>query len=113
MPIIQKPYREISANECKTKDDIYHFILSQLNPIEDQSEEIIDNELWVIKSGFRRAFFYHNVFFSKHTNKYAFHVSDGDQYECRHNDFPNMGMYSTYDEMIDSVVDKYSKLWKI
>jgi hypothetical protein len=105
--------QQISAFDCKTKKDIHTFIIEQLNPIENAIEEIIDNESWIITHGFRRSFFYHNVFFNKKTQEYAFHVSDGDLYECRHDDFPNFGRYNKYKEMIDAVVDKYAILWKI
>ena len=82
-------------------------------PIENNSEEVINNEVWLIKSGFRRAFHFHNVFCNKETNEYAFHVSDGDLYNQRYDDFPNFGRYPNYYDMLDGVVEKYAKLWKI
>ena len=85
----------------------------QLQPIEHMPEETIDNELWVITAAFRRAFFYHNVFLNKTTKEYAFHVSDGDLHECRHDDFPNFGRHRDYHEMMEAVVNKYAILWKI
>jgi hypothetical protein len=103
------------ASECKTKKDIYEFISEylQLNPIEGEHIETIDNEIWNIISGFRRAFSYHNVFVNKKTQQYAFHVSDGDNYKQRNDGFPNFGKYNSYDEMMEGVVDKYAILWKI
>ena len=74
---------------------------------------MIDSELWIVTHGYRRAFHHHTIYFNKKNQEYAFHVSDGDLYDYRHDGFPNFGRYPTYDEMIDGVVDKYSILWKI
>lgn len=102
------------VEQIETKDDILNYIINYLDPIEDNIGEIINNELWLMRSGFRRHFCYSTVFYNKETNEYAFHVSDGDIYDDRRYDnFPNFGRYPNYYDMLDGVVEKYAKLWKI
>jgi hypothetical protein len=60
---------------------------------------------WVHSHGFRRGFCLHFVFRNVLTNKFAFHVVDPDFNELDFDEIliPNMGIYSSYKEMIDGI----------
>lgn len=104
----------LSAEACKSKEDVVSFLFDRLTLYTTtQDIETIDNESWVVVSGFRRWFYYHNVFVNTASHEYAFHVSDGDLYEYRFDGFPNFGRYNSYGEMIDGVADRYVVLWKL
>jgi len=105
----------LSPYSCKTREDVYNFIKQDLQPVkkEEEVEEVINDELWNVTHGFRYGFNYHNLFYNSKTEEYAFHISNDCQYERRHENFPIFGRYNSYDEMIEGIVDKYCKLWKI
>ena len=66
--------------------------------------------------GFRRGFFIHCFFTNIVTNECAFHVYDPDFDDinnCIDNQFPNMGVYSNFEDMIYGVERIYEKLWKL
>lgn len=119
-------------DECvpKTKQDVYNFITTWLEPTSDENKLTkykINNELWTITHSFTREFYFHCVLKNEKTDEYAFHVWNKDYAKLIWDDnnnlfefndlmscyFPNFDRYNSYDEMIEGVVNKYSQMWKI
>ena len=98
-------------NPPKTKQDVYDYITTWLQPVPDDSNTIIyDNREWTPIKGFRRASSIHCAYKCLSTGEYMFHV---DEFDWTPTTTPNFGIHKDYDTMIDSVVSRYTKLWKL
>ena len=94
----------MKAKDCKTKDDIYMYLVSNLNSINDNVN--VNNYKQIL--GFRDKMMVHQVWHNIETSKWAFHASD--------NEFignANMGEYNTFIELLEGVITQYAQLWKI
>lgn len=107
----------ITIYDCKTIDDICKLLDDKLIPVYGLIGENINEQIWVLKWHFKQSFLNNNVYFHKLTNTYAFHIIDEEDYKYGHNliysDFPNMGYYSTYSEMLNGVSNKFYELWNL
>lgn len=105
------------AYECKSSEDIYNYLEHNLIPLYEYIEETIHDNIWIIKYTCKQVYCYNIVFYNKLTNAYAFHIIDEDDYNYEHEykyyDFPNMGKYLTYAELLEGVSGKFCKLWKL
>jgi len=94
-----------------SKECIYKYVVTQLDIIENTKEEIINNEKWICKGGFTWALHSHDIFYNRNTNEYAFHISYINDYATQFKNFPNFGRYTTFEIMIEEVIDLYISLW--
>ena len=98
-----------------TIDDVKDYLTSWLTKIiVDEDVPPVDHPCgteWYLTYEFRRAFNLHQVYTCEgDTPRFAFHVSeDGWDGET----LPNMGVYESWDEMIDGVALKYAVAWKL
>lgn len=107
----------LKSYTCKTLEDVYNLLEEKVIPIYGSVEELINGQIWMLKWQFTQSFLYNNIYFNKLTNKYAYHIIDSDEfnygYNCIYFNFPNMGQYSTYAELLEGVSKKLYKLWKL
>lgn len=113
-----------------SRQDVHEFITTWLEQTSDENKLMkykINDEIWNITHSFTREFYFHCVLQNEKTNEYVFHVWNKDYAKITWNDnhnlfefnslfsscFPNFGRYESYSEMIEGVVDKYVKLWKL
>jgi hypothetical protein len=105
----------MKINECSTLEDVYNLLEENLIPVYEFVEELINGKLWVLKRHFKQSFLNNNIYFNELTHTYAFHIIDEDDYNYGYGDvyfnFPNMGYYSTYSELLDGVSYKLYKVW--
>lgn len=88
----------------QTDADVREYLVSWLQPIDPPA--VLDAS-WHQTFGFKRGFYIHGVF--EGPDGVAFHVGeDGDM----HN-FPNFGVYASFDKMMDGVIRRYCELWKL
>ena len=99
-------------NPPNTIEEIKEYLTSWLemyNPVNHDSPiEDSNGTIWYLTHGFRRAFNLHQVYTDK-TN-FAFNV---DEYGWDGTFVPNMGIYNSWNEMIDGVAFKYAIMWKL
>ena len=93
-------------NPPKTKHELRDFLTSWLQY--EETRLTIQGETFIQEKGFRRAFHQHCVFRSLSTNEYVWWVYD----EFNLERFPNT-RYSTYDSMLENVIDDYYVAWKL
>jgi len=65
--------------------------------------------IWHLTHDFRRAFNLHQVYCDQ-DDRFAFHV---DEYGWEGKTTFNMGIYNSWDEMIEGVAAKYVVAWKL
>ena len=94
----------LSAEECKTVEDIKIHLVSNLQKVVDLSA---DNNPWKQISGFKRSFCISAVYHNEKTGQYGFHVSEDPPLN---NQF-NLGTYTSMEELIDNVAKVYYKRW--
>lgn len=96
----------MEIDRIETKEDIKHFLTSRIAFFDGESDTRYGD--WTPIAGFRRAFNDHTVWKNNDTDIFAFHV-DMSEYGIR--SFPNFGEYTSYEELIDGVAEKYESLW--
>ena len=73
------------------------------------------NVEWVLLQSFRHSNEFHGLYYSNQINKYGFHVYNSyDEIffpDKKYNKFPNMGFYSTKEQLIQIVTDIYYFTW--
>jgi hypothetical protein len=94
------------GNPPKTKQDIYDYLTSWLQP--EKSNIMVKNEIFIQELGFRRAFYNHCVFRSESTNKYVWWVFE----EPDISTFPTK-RFSSYEALLEYVVNDYYTRWKL
>jgi hypothetical protein len=96
----------------QTVEEIKADILSYLQDI--NAEEVVECEYnesrWRYTHGYRRAFCRHTVF-KNEQGEYAFDVRSDDQDGWLGEREPNMGIYSSFDAMLQGVAQRYHNLW--
>jgi len=99
---------DLYKNPPKTKQDIRDYLISWLQKVDDKTPLIINGEAFVRESGFRRAFHSHTIFRSVVTNEYiwwVFEIPDLDMFPKKR--------YSTYEALLEDVVNEYYIAWKL
>ena len=100
-------------NPPQTSKDVKEYLTSWLGKVilDEAVEPIVDlnGTIWFLTHEFRRAFNIHQVY-SDEGNRFAFHV---DESGWDGKTTPNMGIYSSWIEMIDGVTAKYVVAWKL
>lgn len=103
---------KMRVSDIRTRADVKNWLLEELTlapKVTPRKVTIKGDSSWEVVAGFRRAFHRHEVFFNTASNQYAFHVSEFEELS----DFPNIGTYSSYDEMIDGAVDHFASMWNV
>jgi hypothetical protein len=90
--------------------EIKEYLLDFLEPVENDKVKFYKDKEWVQIFGFRRAFNIHGVYICNKTNEHAFHVDEDDWFPGTE---PNLGVYESFDSMIDGVSKRYAKLWNL
>jgi hypothetical protein len=90
--------------------EVKEFLLDFLEEVNNGTVKIYKDKEWVQIFGFRRAFTIHGVYICKTTNEHAFHVDEEDWFIGTE---PNLGVYESFDSMIDGVSKKYAELWSL
>lgn len=103
----------LKMNEIHNKRDVVQYLKSWLTRVPTDQDPLqceYHGHMWTMTHGFRRAFACHQVFLSGN-GQYCFHVHGERDWDGKCE--PNMGIYASFDEMIDGVGDRYVKLWKL
>ena len=95
----------MEPSACDKKDDIIKFIVSRLIWIPDPP--VIDG--WRQEFGYRQAYWTQQVWHHPATNRYAFHSDEFDVWNPASE--PNLGMYESFEDMLNGVAQKYHDLW--
>ena len=97
-------------NPPKTREDIREYLVSWLHEAECVPFEI-EGERFIQELGFVRAFHLHCVLRSEKTNEYLWWVFSRDSSELdKIKSFP-MKRFSTYNKLLDFVVEEYYTKW--
>ena len=99
---------DLYKNPPKTKQDLRDYLTSWLQTVDDPSPLVIQGETFIQEKGFRRAFYKHCVFRSLLTNEYVWWVSEEFDVEL----FPKK-RFSTYETMLENVINDYYIAWKL
>ena len=92
--------------ECKSKDDIIKYLTSRLAWNDDPPVQ----KGWVQQFGYRQAYWIHQLWFHPETGRYAFHSDEFDNWNTESD--PNLGMYSSFNDMLQGVAEVYKNLWE-
>ena len=76
---------------------------------------------WILTHYYVKSLIFHGIYFSPEQNIYAFHAIELRDYKKDINDyafnklvcFPNVGYFSSWDQMIDKTSDFFCKMWKL
>lgn len=93
----------------RNMEDIKEYLNTWLDPVDSQTEFEYDNKKWRMTHGFQRGFYSHALLKSE-DGKYAFNVVEQEK-QLEHPWKPNMGVYDSYEDLIDGVAKIYFVLW--
>ena len=96
----------------KSREDLKDWLTKCLRPTNDEKEYTIKNEKYMNELGFKRAFYIHSVFRNVTTNEYKWYVVPDTCFVDDFEKFPKK-RYSSYESLIDGVVEYYYKLWQL
>jgi hypothetical protein len=88
--------------------EVKKYLLDYLEEVKSDTVKFYKDKEWVQIFGFKRAFYIHGVYICKTTNEHAFHVDEQDWFSGTE---PNIGVYESFDSMIDGVSKRYAERW--
>ncbi len=97
----------MEASECKASDDVVKFLTSRMMWIPHPPTQ----KGWVQQFGYRHYYWIQQVWFNPATDQYAFHSDEFDSWDTTK--LPNLGMYNSFQEMLQGVANYYVRLWGI
>jgi hypothetical protein len=115
-------YIFLNCDPPQNKEDVVRWLSVQLRPNDYMvGIQIFYNKNieWILTHSFFKSFIYHGVYFSQQLNKYAFHAIIIEDFKKDPNDyaynklssFPNVGMFDTWDKMLDGTAIYLSSMW--
>ncbi len=98
----------IHPSEITKESQIYDWFLQEMTPVKDGPVYEFQGLKWQQMYGFRYAFHIFG-FFRCEDGRWALDVN-----EFPYDTFnPNMGIYSSYDNMLTGITKRYADAWKI
>lgn len=86
----------------------------QSPPIEGEEFMVKESATyWKQIRGFRYYYYVMGIFTQKDSNLIGFHSESKEVSPEDFTSFPNMGSYSSYEELLEGVTERYSQLWNI
>jgi len=117
-------YIFLKGDRPQNKDEVIQWIVTSLRP----NDYVVGIQIfyyknieWILTHSFFKCFIYHGIYFSQQLNKYAFHAIVIQDFKKDSNDyaynklvnFPNVGMFDTWDKMVDGTAVYLSAMWGI
>lgn len=96
----------------KTRKELKEWLTTWLQPTNDDKEYTIKNEKYMNELSFKRAFNIHSVFRNVTTNEYKWYVVPDTCFVDDFEKFPKK-RYSSYESLIDGLVEYYYKFWQL
>lgn len=97
----------MEASSCKTTDDVMKFLTSHMMWIPDPPTQ----KGWIQQFGYRHYYWIQQIWFNPATGQYAFHSDEFDSWDT--NTPPNLGMYNSFQEMLQGVANIYLQKWNV
>lgn len=104
------------SNYPQTYDELREWLQNNLLQSHVEGEEFMNKEsglYWKQTNGFRYYYYIIGIYSQKDSSNLVCHSEINERSAEDYTSFPNMGSYSSYDELLEGVTERYAILWNI